>query len=332
MSSISIIVPVYRAAATIGRCVESILNQSYEDWQLILVNDGSPDNSIEICRRYAINDSRIIILDKSNGGPSSARNMGLAYLKTKWVTFVDADDYLAPYALEYMIEDGNDEIDLVISDAIFRNINGEESLLHYKPQLLWRKDFCKLFTECNLHRRTSVWGKVFKSELIKTKALLFDEQMYHAEDLVFLFKYFSYCNNIYFNGKPCYYYVFSNADSLTQRFNSFVSESYGTNQIRSAIDQLCESASITDPIAKENLFWPISFSISRCLNAIYHTEVNAGFGERVRMIKSLDLNEYKRHLPATYDSKLKLLNFILLRLRWVWLYDFIRVIKISFSS
>lgn len=94
MPKVSVIVPVYGVEKFVSKCIESILNQTYTDWELILVDDGSPDRSGAICEDYAHKDSRIKVYHKENGGVSSARNVGLDYAQGEWITFVDADDWL----------------------------------------------------------------------------------------------------------------------------------------------------------------------------------------------------------------------------------------------
>ncbi len=111
---ISIIVPVYNAENTLNRCIDSILNQTFRGWELFLIDDGSTDKSGKLCDDYALKDKRIKVFHKANGGVSSARNIGLQYTKSKWVTFVDADDYLNVESLYNMII-CSDDSDLVLS-------------------------------------------------------------------------------------------------------------------------------------------------------------------------------------------------------------------------
>lgn len=98
MPKVSVIVPVYKAENYLRRCVDSILAQTFTDWECILVDDGSPDGSGEICDEYAQKDARIRVIHKENGGVSSARNMALGKISAKWLTFVDSDDCLYPNA------------------------------------------------------------------------------------------------------------------------------------------------------------------------------------------------------------------------------------------
>ena len=97
---ISVIVPVYKAEKYLHRCVDSILAQSYTDFELLLIDDGSPDNSGAICDEYAIKDSRVRVFHKQNGGASSARNKGLDHANGEWVSFVDSDDWIEPQMVE----------------------------------------------------------------------------------------------------------------------------------------------------------------------------------------------------------------------------------------
>ena len=92
-SSISIIVPVYNSEQTLNRCIDSILGQTYRNFELLLINDGSKDRSGEICDEYARKDSRVKVFHKENGGVSSARNVGLDNARGEWITFCDSDDY-----------------------------------------------------------------------------------------------------------------------------------------------------------------------------------------------------------------------------------------------
>lgn len=102
MSSISVIVPVYKVEPYIRRCIDSILSQTFTDFELILIDDGSPDNCPAICDEYALQDKRIHVIHQENGGLSAARNTGIDYSNSEWIAFVDSDDWVHPYFLEYL--------------------------------------------------------------------------------------------------------------------------------------------------------------------------------------------------------------------------------------
>ena len=96
MPKISVIVPVYNTEKYLHRCIDSVLAQTFTDWELLLIDDGSKDTSGSICDKYAAKDKRIRVFHKENGGVSSARNLGRDYAQGEWVTFVDSDDYIEP--------------------------------------------------------------------------------------------------------------------------------------------------------------------------------------------------------------------------------------------
>ena len=107
MPTISVIVPVYKVEPYLHRCVDSILNQTFEDFELILVDDGSPDNCPVICDEYAAKDSRVVVIHQENGGLSAARNAGIdwafANSNSQWLSFVDSDDWIHPQTLEHLL-------------------------------------------------------------------------------------------------------------------------------------------------------------------------------------------------------------------------------------
>lgn len=185
--ALSIIVPVYKVEHYLKECIDSILNQSFKDFELILVDDGSPDKSGEICDSYIAKDYRIKVIHKSNGGVSSARNSGISQAKGVWITFIDADDLILPTfiaALYSPIAEGHD-IELVqggCQNYEAGKITGIEqqydSLISNEPGLLFTKF------------RGLTISKLFKNSILNdTPALRFDEKMSIAEDMAFTLDY-----------------------------------------------------------------------------------------------------------------------------------------------
>ena len=169
MPQISVIVPVYNVEKFIHRCVGSILAQTFLGFELILVDDGSPDNCGTICDDYAEKDSRIHVIHKENGGLSSARNAGLDWISansdSEWVTFVDSDDWVHPNYLSYLLQAANDySVDLVVSPII--KVNSKEIFqeLSFECKEKLSKDvflgFSKRMTD------VSACGKLYKKELL----------------------------------------------------------------------------------------------------------------------------------------------------------------------
>ena len=128
---VSVIVPVYKAEKWLHRCVDSILAQTMEDFELLLIDDGSPDRSGEICDEYAAKDSRVRVFHKENGGVSSARNLGLDNAQGEWISFVDADDILPEKALSDFLEFASCDVDIICGRSV---IFVEDVLEKIKPE------------------------------------------------------------------------------------------------------------------------------------------------------------------------------------------------------
>lgn len=134
---ISIIVPIYNAEKYISRCIESILQQTYKEWELILVDDGSKDNSYNICKEYVANYKNIAVIKQKNNGANKARQQGWLQAKGEWVTFIDSDDYIPENALERLISKSNEETDIIIGMmSTFQIEDDEISIEEYRKRCI----------------------------------------------------------------------------------------------------------------------------------------------------------------------------------------------------
>ena len=180
---ISIIVPVYNVERYIDRFLQSVQDQTYYDYELILVNDGSTDRSAEICRQYAKENSSITVIDKANGGQGSARNLGMKKAKGEWVMFADSDDYLHSRMLELMLANSKDT-DIVMCD--FEDVNeGEqrdtsEVIGDYEVKHKTGKEVCiELCSRKGIHHLVC-WGKLIKKDLLY--GVEFPEDKYREDE------------------------------------------------------------------------------------------------------------------------------------------------------
>lgn len=168
---ISVIVPVYRIEKYISRCINSILNQTYKNLEIILVNDGSPDNCGIICEKYANKDKRIKVIHKENGGLSDARNEGLRTFQGIYVTFVDGDDWISKFYIENLYNAiRSSEADLAISnfENVKKNCKIKKSPINtlLNMQVVTVEDcFKKLLNQRGVE--TSAWGKMYRKNIIK---------------------------------------------------------------------------------------------------------------------------------------------------------------------
>ena len=177
---ISIIVPVYNVEQYLPQCIESIINQTYQNLQIILVDDGSPDNSGRICDEYAEKDLRIKVIHKENGGVGSARNEGINYALGEYIYFVDADDYLESELIDICM---NTIIKQYPDMLIFGFNKVDKNGLNKKPVIPPAYSINDLSTEkdaladifCS-GTGLAVWDKLIKTKLIKDNNILFDNK------------------------------------------------------------------------------------------------------------------------------------------------------------
>lgn len=182
---VSVIVPIYNAEKFLNRCIDSILRQTFADFELLLVDDGSTDNSGAICDHYAALDGRVRVFHKKNGGVSSARNVGLDNAKGEWITFVDSDDYVVDSYLFELIP--LDDVDLVVSGVYFID---EKKQLMPPSAFITTQDNVHFVDEqlCYSYLR-GPWAKLFKSQIIQTQALRFNTVLRVEEDTEFVLRY-----------------------------------------------------------------------------------------------------------------------------------------------
>lgn len=210
---ISVIVPVYNAEKYLERCIESVLRQTYKDFELILVNDGSKDSSLVICREYERADERIKVIDKPNGGVSSARNAGIDNARGKMLTFIDSDDYLSDNFLELFGD--FESIDICSQGAVIEYQDRPDKIDRHtvggkcsKTQFL-EEMYKTLFT--------TPWAKLYSAKIIKDNNLRFDENFSYAEDRLFNAAFFNKCETYRLSKGIGYHYTHDNPSALTKK-------------------------------------------------------------------------------------------------------------------
>ena len=201
---LSIIVPIYNAESTLACCIDSILSQTFRSFEVILVNDGSTDNSLSLCENYACADSRVIILNKTNGGVSSARNLGIDCAKGDYIVFIDADDYLFEDSIRAVTDDLRD-IDLLIASSLFSSSSIVQRL--DRVGLVLKDEIGSFLEENHSHPLLSApWAKFFKREILVRFNLRFNDSLCFGEDAVFVKEYLLHTERIFVTSVPIYYY------------------------------------------------------------------------------------------------------------------------------
>lgn len=195
MLSVSVIVPVHNAGSYLSRCIESVLSQSYTDFELLLIDDGSTDGSKTVCDDYAAIDSRIRVYHKVNGGVSSARNKGLDEAKGDYIIFIDADDYVNPGYIEHLM---NSDSDLVITGAQRFNARND-SIAPLSTSSFSIEDFPNHWnTETDINIIYCLpFAKRFRSSIIQTNGIRFDENLFYSEDMLFIMRYLIHSNTCF---------------------------------------------------------------------------------------------------------------------------------------
>ena len=219
---VSIIVPVYNAEQYLRRCVDSILNQEYTDFELLLVNDGSTDGSGAICEEYAGRDSRITVIQKENTGVSDSRNQALERARGKYLQFLDSDDWITPDATRLFVRAAEEYgCDMVISD--FYRVVGER----VSPKgdieeegVLTREEFAAHMMENPADFYYGVlWNKLYRRDLVEEHQLRMDTNINWCEDFMFNLEYIRYAKVFYALHAPIYYYVKRKGSLASQGIN-----------------------------------------------------------------------------------------------------------------
>lgn len=191
---VSIVVPVYNKEKYIRKCLESIAKQVYSRIQVIIIDDGSTDESLKVIDEMIKNDTRFEVHSQSNKGAAIARNYGLSFVEGKYVAFIDGDDYVKPNFIKKLLEYKN--YDLVISGYCQVENNRRINTIIPEQKII-DKDHLKdyLFNESNFNYCALVWNKLFRTDIIKENNIRF-ENLEIAEDTIFVFNYFKYCKKI----------------------------------------------------------------------------------------------------------------------------------------
>lgn len=224
---VSVVVPIYNAEKYLEESVNSILKQIYENLQIILVNDGSTDNSWEICKELEKNDSRITAVTQKNGGVSVARNKGMDLASGDWIMFVDPDDILDKNIVTTLLKETNNNTDIVISSC-YGFINDSKKRAHFfgKDRTFKNKKLDlylqlledsygqtgELFTAIGVP-----WGKLYRQDFLKKYNLKFDPKLRRMQDNIFNMYAFYYADEIKYIDQPLYYYRLENISSFGKR-------------------------------------------------------------------------------------------------------------------
>ena len=216
LKMVSVIIPIYNVENFVEKCIESILFQTIQNLEIILVDDGSSDGSGDICDVYAKKDARIKVIHKKNGGVSSARNMGISNATGEYICFVDGDDFVANDYIEYLLRLINmHDADIALTSSFYSNYNEKQT--HNLTEELWNSEDAVEAILCN-RILIGCNNKLFKSTLIKRK-INFIESLPIGEGFNFNVEVFQMAQKSVVGNKKIYYYIKDNPNSVMTKFN-----------------------------------------------------------------------------------------------------------------
>lgn len=329
---VSVVIPVYKVELFLKRCVDSVLNQSLQDIEVILVDDGSPDGCPDICDEYAKIDSRVQVIHKKNGGLSSARNAGMRIAAGEYLFFLDSDDWLELDGLELLYRKAFEtKVDFVRYRAIRTGWpNMEENAAcrvetvreleegYYDKARIIEEIYPRLLATSQLTMGAIVGacGSLYSLEFLKKNKLEFYEEVRFSEDLIFSANVVRAANSFYFVDTPCVYHYFYNAKSISKSFRANRWESC------KSLIALCDKDFATDN----------TYDFSKQLHYLKWFCIMLGLNERrfiqnlkerkrycKRLLKDPVLREIKPNLKilnVSWKQKLLML-FIYWRMSWI---------------
>lgn len=306
---LSIIIPVYNLENYISKCIDSILNQDFDDFEILIVDDGSTDTSLSICQIYAQKDKRIRVFHQKNSGVSIARNNGISNAKGEWICFIDGDDWIKENSLNKIFSSKKEDLEIIIVRSFIHN-GIDVGVERYKFDLSL---VGTTYTGNDIafekgYLRGSVWGVFFKKDFIVNNLIIFPPTLKNGEDTIFLSISFIYAQKIGFMDVE-YYYVFEREGSASRAW-SFERVLYMVNNIKYINNYIASNSGLsTDALSI------LHYNIYRVISLIYNSFYKC-FSLKNHFILTYRIKkELKRKIDSgkipTSKLKIKLINFSL---------------------
>lgn len=289
MGLISIIVPVYNVEKYLTTCVESILNQTDGEFELLLIDDGSKDASGKICDEYGLKDQRVKVFHKKNSGVSDTRNFGMSHAKGSWVLFVDSDDWISKYSLEICRKYLNNENDICfIGNRMVHDENVEDRKLETVPvQIIEREQFRDFqfrifnrdrFACCDRNLiKVSSPCKFYRNEFLKENKIKFPNNLVNGEDGILNLYAYQYAHRGICVEIPLYFYR-QRSDSVTKRYTQEIEKDF--NKLHSAYKNFIRKEKLEKEFGEvynERIIWSLGFY---CLAKYCHKDNKDSYREK----------------------------------------------------
>lgn len=296
---ISVIIPIYNQEKYIRKCISSVLNQTYGDFEINLIDDGSSDRSADICKEY-LYDSRVKYFFQKNAGVSVARNLGIENSKGEWLAFIDPDDYIDETYFEKLLNNVSDDVDIVACSckAFYKNNYNENYFFKdsftASSDLEKKKLFLQLM-DCDYGQPqksiTAIgvpWGKLYRRKFVKDNGLLFNPLLKRQQDNIFNMWAFKKARNIKYVNELIYFYRMDN-------INNYITSKYDKNAYNNALEFQKE---------RSNFFEIYDFSDSE-INIYYYNET---FNQMIKVLNSQIM--HKESKLTLSEKRRKILEII----------------------
>lgn len=310
MPKISVILPVYNVEQYIAKSIHSVLNQSYIDFELIVVIDGSKDNSEVIAREFEKTDLRVKVYTKPNGGLSDARNYGLNMATGEFIYFLDSDDWIEPNLLEdniKMLEDKN--LDFIVFGFYQDNVDSNEQLIENIPHIPENNEWINsepiYFTPYMLNILGYAWNKIYRKGYLDKHQIKFTIGVSLVEDILFNAKVYQYADRIVFNPKPYVHYIQRPVVTLTKQFHE---QSFEWVKLKhKALQDFLDAWSFdnTQEILASNLIGGLRY----CVLNLFRYKNQFNFRQKVsyidKMLNDIDVINYLQfYIPESRNDKI----------------------------
>lgn len=340
---VSIIVPIYNMEKYLNRCIESILNQDYQNIELILVNDGSTDNSINICNGYKKQSNIIKVIDKENGGVSSARNFGINVSEGEWIMFVDPDDYLKPNIVSTLVKNIDEKNDIIccscvvnfdsnyINSSFFRTNFIAQNIGEKKKLFLQLIDF--KYEQDDAYTAIGVpWGKIYRKNFLKKNNLNFDIKLKRMQDNIFNMYAFYFANSIKYINEPLYVYNYEHMNKSIFEY-TWKDIEITNAKVYARKEALIKTGLINDMDIYSSYINELSIFLTKIIKDIVLSVDNKHTRkERILYIKEIcHLEIYKdliNKINIIMDKKQKVVIFMIKHKYWNLIYILFKLYKV----
>lgn len=323
---VSILMPAYNAEKTLAKCLESILKQNYSDFEVVIINDGSKDRTLEIAEKFSKKEQRINVFSQENKGVSAARNKALEIAKGEFFCWIDSDDFVSENHLSDLV----DGIDAKLGDSVMvmQNLNfipsNQDLEVQFIDSIITKKEYKKLFSDFNIENYGYNCGKLFNLTIIRENNLSFDPQITISEDLIFMLQYLKYADYVHIIPGKTYHYITKPYTLQDYKFASYESDKNLFLKHIEVINELkicCSLEEAEIKIARQNE----ADILMRALYANYRLNNKwKSKSERIQNIKELLFANFlyirEFYVPASFKEKLSKQILLKKKIGWFDLY------------